>query len=184
MSWQDYDFKKIGIFLSVLFILIGGIIGAVSGIYYFNKFKGAEQRLREASLTSQESVESLIAKVGKLIKLPEGEIPTVATVSDLARLKEQPFFNKAKVGDKVLIYTQAKKAFLYDPVNNLILEVGPLVIPTPTAQIAQATASANIAGLSTEAPRSPTPSVKSVSITIYNGTDTGNLANRFEKDLT
>lgn len=73
-------------------------------------------------------VEILVAEVGKLIVLPEGETPTIATVSDPERLKDQPFFAKAKAGDKVLLYSTARKAYLYDPSAKKLLEVAPLNI--------------------------------------------------------
>ena len=77
---------------------------------------------------AQEEVKSIVAKVGRLIVLPEGETPTIATVTDTKLLKDQPFFAKAQVGDKVLIYTTAKKAILYNPTSNKIVEVAPLNI--------------------------------------------------------
>ncbi len=77
---------------------------------------------------TQETVDLLLAEVGQLIALPEGETPTVATVSDPEKLKDQPFFAKAKVGDKVLIYTNARKAILYSPTDHKIIEVAPISI--------------------------------------------------------
>ena len=75
---------------------------------------------------SQEEVKKVVAQVGKLILLPEGETPTIATVSDPSALKNQAFFADAKKGDKVLIYTNAKKAILYDPVIKKIINVAPV----------------------------------------------------------
>lgn len=76
----------------------------------------------------QEETERLVGLVSQLIILPENEMPTVATVSDPEKLKDQPFFTNTKKGDKVLIYTNARKAILYDPENHKIIEVAPLNI--------------------------------------------------------
>lgn len=58
--------------------------------------------------------------------LPIGEIPTVATVSEPEKLKNQEFFKDAKKGDKVLIYTNARKAILYDPLADKIITIAPV----------------------------------------------------------
>ena len=180
MSFEEYDWKKIGLFSSFILILIGGIIGGASGLYYHKKYQETEQRFRQASAGNQEDVQTLIAKVGKLIKLPDGEMPTIATVTDLERLKSQPFFARAKVGDRVLLYPVAKKAFLYDPVGNVIVEVGPLIIPTPSLPIANVTSSADVAGLATQI----TPTILPVNLAIYNATTVSNLADQFANELT
>lgn len=80
----------------------------------------------EAAASAQIEINELIQKVGKLIVLPKGEEPTVATVSDPAKLKDQVFFANAQIGDKVLIYTKARKAYLYDPEGDILLEVAPI----------------------------------------------------------
>lgn len=74
----------------------------------------------------QQGLADVKAQVGKLIVLPEDEDPTIATVSNLAELKGQPFFANATVGDKVLIYARAKKAILYSPLQHKIVEIAPL----------------------------------------------------------
>ncbi len=75
----------------------------------------------------------LVAKVSKLVVLPVDEQPTIATVSDPVALKDQPFFVNAQKGDKVLIYTNSKKAFLYSVTLNKMLDVAPLNIGGTTA---------------------------------------------------
>ena len=77
---------------------------------------------------AQKEIIDLVAKVSKLVVLPVGETPTIATVSDPETLKDQAFFAQAQKGDKVLIYAQAKKAILYSVVLNKIIEVAPLSI--------------------------------------------------------
>ncbi len=108
---------------------------ALGAAYYYNsqlgKFKKNPQQF------AQEEVTSVVDRVKQIMILPEGEQPTLATVADPSRLKEQPFFAKAKVGDKVLLYANARKAILYDPVANKIVEVAPINIgnPAPIAPI-------------------------------------------------
>lgn len=109
-----------------LLILVGFVLVAGGSAYYFYKQYSALKRDPQA-LAKKEAT-TLVEKVGQLIVLPEGEEPTVATVSDPEKLKNQPFFANAKAGYKVLIYTNAKKAILYDPVLNKIVEVAPLNI--------------------------------------------------------
>lgn len=117
--------------LPLLLILI--LVAAGAGMYYLWSGKMAvvreiaELRADPQKIARQES-KTLVETVGKLIVLPEGEDPTIATVSNVERLKDQPFFARAKVGDKVLIYTSARKAILYSPQANKILEVAPVNI--------------------------------------------------------
>lgn len=88
--------------------------------------KDLESVQNDPAAKTRQANDELIAQVGKLIILPENEQPTIATVSDLAKLAGQPFFAKAEVGDKVLIYQQAKKAILFRPSTNQIIELAPL----------------------------------------------------------
>ena len=116
--------KRLFLIVLVIFFLIA--IGAGVSAYYFYQ-KWGELRIDPQKLAESEAQE-IIKQVGRLIVLPEDETPTVATVTDPERLRDQPFFAKAKAGDKVLIYTKAKKAILYDPTQNKIVEVAPLNI--------------------------------------------------------
>ncbi len=109
--------SKIAIVIAVLAI-------AAAGYFYYQLYKMKQ----DPNAQARKEVAELVTKVSKLAVLPEGETPTVATVSDTEALKEQAFFKNAKQGDKVLIYAEAKKAFLYSVELNKILEVAPLNI--------------------------------------------------------
>ncbi len=97
-----------------------GIVLVAGVVYYFT------HRTQDPSVGAKKEAQSIIAAVGKLIALPTGEEPIIATVADPSKLQGQPFFQNAKKGDKVLIYNIAKKAILFDPVQNLIVDVAPL----------------------------------------------------------
>ena len=112
----------------ILIVLV--VISA--GIFVFKQQQNAvalKQELEELKQNPQnaadEETKALVEKVGQLIELPN-EQPTVATVTDLAALKDQPFFDNAQVNDQVLIYTIAKKAVLYRPSTNKVIEVAPV----------------------------------------------------------
>ena len=75
---------------------------------------------------SDYEMRSLISHVGDHMLLPVGETPTLATVSDLHALEGQAFFKNAREGDKVLMYLVSKRAILYRPSIDRIIEVGPI----------------------------------------------------------
>src|SRR3989344_2836747 len=107
----------------ILAVLV--VIALGSAVYFYTQLN---QLREDPQKVAQEEAKTLVTKVGKLIVLPEGEEPTVATVTDPNLLKDQPFFANAKAGDKVLIYTNARKAILYNPEENKIIEVAPVSI--------------------------------------------------------
>lgn len=112
---EKKKFAKI-ILIAAVFTLVAGSLGT-AGYFYF-KYKKAM-----SGNAAKDENNSYIAEIKKFMDLPEGEEPTLATVSDREKLQGQPFFAKAENGDKVLIYSQAKKAILYRPSSNKIIEV-------------------------------------------------------------
>jgi len=122
------DFKK----YAAQTLIAVSIIALGSAYYFYSEYSTLKQG---SDKLAQEETSDLIAQVGKLIVLPEGETPTVATVSDPEKLQNQPFFARAKKGNKVLIYANAKKAILYDQESNKIVEVAPINIGQPTGGI-------------------------------------------------
>lgn len=111
-------------------VIVVIVIAIGFSAYQVIKSRELNKQLNELKQTPQKAVEgetkALIEKIGKLIILPKDEQPTVATVTDLKPLQDQPFFKNAKINDKVLIYSVSKKAVLYRPDENIIIEVAPL----------------------------------------------------------
>ena len=121
-------------------ILLAAVIiaGAVYAYHQRQQAKEFQQQLMELKKNPQKATEEetkvLLEKVGQLIELPN-EQPTVATVTDLGPLKDQPFFAHAQIGDKVLIFSTAKKAVLYRPSTNKVIEIAPVNLDNPPANI-------------------------------------------------
>lgn len=156
-------FVKIGV--AVLVLLVLAVVGAAGYHYY------TFQQKVNAQITPPTEPQELIKQVSKLMELPLNETPQIATVSDIEKLKDQPFFANAQNGDKVLIYQNAKKAILYRPETKKIVEVGPVNIDPN--QTATASDSGEVAGEKTETSPTEAPSIE---IEIYNGTKRSGLA--------
>jgi len=113
------------------------IIGlAVAGGYYYNKYNNSQKEVKKLSNPQEAAraeVNQVTSAVGKLVELPANETPTLATVTDASKLKSQPFFAKAQNSDKVLIYTQSKRAILYRPSTDKIIEIAPVNIGNENA---------------------------------------------------
>ena len=97
---------------------------------------------------SLDQVNEIMQKVSKLADLPP-ETPNIATVQDINVLKGQLFFSKAENGDKVLIFQNAKRAILYRPSTNKIIEYSTIVVeqetPAPTQGVTDGQVSPSVA---------------------------------------
>ena len=103
--------------LIIVLIFLVVALGATSFYFYKNSKLSS---LNQGSV-SQDEIKALVEKVSKILLLPKDEVPTVANITDLKPFRGQAFFVDAKIGYKVLLYDKAKKAVLYDPVANKII---------------------------------------------------------------
>ncbi len=144
--------KNILILIGIVFI-----VGVVSvGMVSFQKKPTPKKNAINAN-------DSIIQNVSRLYDIPKNETPTIATVSDKSKLQKQAFFEKAENGDVVLIYAEAKKAALYRPSLNKIMEVTTLAIQSP--------------------PITPSAAPRRFSVSIFNGTPTKGRAALTEEKL-
>lgn len=154
----------------VLFIIILiALVGIAAGGFFFIKYQKAQNIINNPNLASQQEAQDLVKKVSKFILLPENELPTIATVSDYKKLKDQPFFQKSQNDDKVLIYTQAKKAYLYRPATDKLIDVTIVNVNSDAVQ-QSATTSSN-------------PKPQETKIVLRNGTSSVGLTNKLEPEI-
>lgn len=120
-----------------------------------------------ASQRTQRDVEQTIAAVARVATVPQNETPTVATVTDKQKLENEPFFAQAENDDRVLIYQDARMAYLYRPSSKKLVAIAPLSLATPTLTPAPVPVT--------------TESSDTFTITLYNGTQVSGLTFRAEE---
>lgn len=159
--------KVLAVCLAVLFLVLFLLIGLL--VWKRDRVKAAWMVLRDPNQAAQIETDKIVNEVGRLIELPTAT-PTVATVTDTEKLASQPFFKQAKNGDKVLIYVEARKAYLYRPSTHKLIEAGPL----------------NVAADQATSDASPAPQTSNLEFTValYNGTATAGLTSQYETALS
>lgn len=140
----------------------------VAGYFYY-------QYRQLPQVQSTEEIAEFKEMIGKIFDLPTDEEPTLATVTDREKLAEQPFFQKAENGDKVLIYSASGRAILYRPSMGKIIDVTTVNVnqPVPEAPTPVPTVS--------EPALQPSPAI--VRVVLYNGSSTVGLTNTVEQKL-
>ncbi len=113
---------------AVLIVLLAVTIGGAVLWTRYNNLKKENARLANPEQATKDEANKLKAEVGEFVELPTNETPTIATVVDASKLKNQPFFLNAQNGDKVLMFAQAKKAILYRPTTKKVIEIAPINI--------------------------------------------------------
>jgi hypothetical protein len=152
-------FKKIFSLKTLIIVLVVIVLaGGYAGTYYFyHKYQNVK---KNPEAVMQDESNRLIAQVGQLMMLPTDETPTVATVLDKEKVKDQAFFKNSENGDKLLTYAKALEAILYRPSANKIVAVGPIYNSDQT-----------------------TASSQPVKIAYYNGTGTTGATTAIEKKI-
>ncbi len=98
-------------------IALGAVVLGALVFFAYNYF---DTRSKLVNIKDTE-VQNLVSEINKYLELPN-ETPTMATISEASKLKDQVFFKNAQNGDKVLIYSQAGRALLYRPSTHKVIE--------------------------------------------------------------
>lgn len=169
--------KRRGGLLNVL-LLIGIIVTISLFIWAEQQRREAQQKLRQtateleelrksAETSGQEVADQVLTKLRTHMDIPADPQPTVATIVDADALKKaNDFYAPAQNGDNLIITN--KRAILYDPKRDIILDVVPVTIdqskagtspsPSPSAATSSGTPTASpAAGPSSTKSPSPTP---------------------------
>ncbi len=130
---KNKKIKRLYILLSVVLVLFIG--GAIYGGLQYKSLKDENAKLSNPEESAKAETQKLKEEVAKLVDIPSDEEPTIASVVDASKLKDQPFFAKAENGDRVLMFSNAKKAVLYRPSTGKVIEFAPITTgnSTPTS---------------------------------------------------
>lgn len=161
--------------LLLLCIAILCLVGIVSIAWYRHSAS------KNSSTEPVDELATTLAQVGKVVDLPKDETPTLATISDKEALPPEFLFKNAQNGDMVLVYTEAKKAYLYRPSTNKVVEITSINLgggdATFTTLGASASASAQPQPTQTPAPKAPPK------VAILNGTRRNGLAKQAQSSI-
>jgi len=149
----------------------------VCGIVYFGiqytRMAGELSDLKNAKSyegNPKAEIGALLKEIQKVMELPSSKEPSLATVSDADKLKNQALFANAKNGDKLLIFADVRKAILYRPSTKKIVDVA--ILTAPASQSAQPVVSPTAA-----------QNKSKQGMYLLNGTKTVGLTKSFEKVL-
>ena len=110
-----YVWNKVSLAMLLLLFLLLSALG-IAGYWYY-------QYTQSPPVREYAEMKSLVAKIGKMIEIPTDEAPTLATVTNKQKLDNQLFFQRAENGDKILIYSKNRRAILYRPSTERIIDV-------------------------------------------------------------
>ena len=159
----------------VVIVLAGLLLIAVSVAgYFYWQYRNSKPGVAEAKETK-----ALTETIGELMLLPEGEEPTLATVTDREKLADQPFFQKAENGDKVLIYSNSGRAILYRPSQKKIVDVTAVNVAPPAGDVATSANNIIPNTVPQTAPGAATPDT--LRVAIFNASGQLEASNEMEK---
>lgn len=108
--------KNILIAIIVVLIIIAG------GVYYWTQPKPTGE-------VSTAETKAMLEKLQRHIILPTDETPQIGQIDDpVQAAKAQPFVAGAQKGDLLIVYVKARKAIVYSPSRDLIVNVGPVSV--------------------------------------------------------
>lgn len=162
---------------AIIFGIIALVAIAVGAYFVWQNY----QLKKNPNLASQEENKEIIEKVGKLMELPKDDTPTVATVTDKEKIKEQAFFKDAENEDKVLIYVKGEKAILYRPSTNKIISVTTVKLDRPQGQNSPAGAQAKPE--ENQQTSAGDEQAKKIKLAIFNGSKTAGMTLKIEDEL-
>lgn len=185
MSIEFLSSKSKSIIISfVALIIVASGIYFYSTRYFFKDDSTIEGPFKlPNSAKAQQELSDTLNIIGESIVLPSNDTPTMATVFDKDKLKDEPFFDPAENGDKVILFPISQLAILYRPSSKKIVFMSKVSNlqdnnSQPSTDIKEQTQEQNANATQT------TPKPITASISIYNGSSKAGLATTTKAKLS
>lgn len=115
-----------------IFVFAVVLIGL--GVWKYLDQQKQIKALKDPKQASLAATEQLIKDVNKAAVMPKDEQPIIREISELKSLASQPFYYDAQIGDRVLVFSKAKKAILYRPSTGQVVNITNNIVVQPTDQ--------------------------------------------------
>jgi len=112
------------------------IVGWLGAIYFYNQYN---EIANDPQVVAQKQANKVLADLSSIMELPENELPSISTITDISALAGNLFFERAQNDDVIIAYTQAQQAIIFRPSMKKIINVGAYVpqAPAPKKVIAE-----------------------------------------------
>jgi len=100
------------------------IIGWLGAIYFYNQYN---KIANDPQVVAQKQTTKVLADLYSIMELPENELPSISTITDISALTGNPFFARAQNGDVLIVYTQGQQAIIFRQSMKKIINVGAYV---------------------------------------------------------
>lgn len=155
--------------LKILLVVLIAVGSTGAAFYFYSQYQTIK---KNPDLVYKGEDKKTIESISKYMELPQGEEPSIATILDITKLKDQKFFENAQNGDKIIIYNSARKAILWRPTTNKIIEVAPLVLGDQAQTTSQTQTVAPVAASGAQ-----------ISVALYNGAGITGLTKKAEEKI-
>jgi len=110
--------------LRTIIIAIILIVGWLGAIYFYNQYN---EIANDPQVVAQKQANKVLTDLSSIMELPENELPSISTITDISALAGNLFFERAQNDDVLIVYTQAQQAIIFRPSMKKIINVGAYV---------------------------------------------------------
>jgi hypothetical protein len=176
--------------LKTIALWIPSVAAIAAAVFFYVQWQQAQKLVgqstagEQAATPSREEIDKVVRELSKIVLLPESETPTLSTITNKDELTEnREFFQNSVNGDKVLVYQQAKKAFLYRPSTKKLVNLAPINVTDANQAQPTVAATTDPSSFPEVTEKQGQEEAESFTVVLRNGTSKQGLTYDFEAKL-